>query len=165
MAEIDDRLLNVNQHGVLKIPTEIWLAMLFLLRYWVVSLFAVASILSNQSDALFLFGDTFSWAIFAAEGPCALAFWVCIHRSPEAAPWIRKLWPFARLLIASTALLHLLYLGWHLWTTAYWSRWPELFLASCSLIDITIVYALYASRYVATVFAEFPPAAKPGTAR
>ena len=31
MAQVDERLLDVNAHGVLRIPAEIWLALVFLI--------------------------------------------------------------------------------------------------------------------------------------
>ena len=69
---------------------------------------------------------------------------------------VRRLWPLARHLGAATAAMHLAYVAWYLWNSSYWLPWPELFLASCALIDIVIITSLYRSAHLQRVFSEFP---------
>lgn len=161
MARIDERLLDVNQHGVLRIPAEIWLALVFLVRHWVLMLL-VTVIARRSKDAYILFGSDFSWVVIAIEVPALLMAALCLRRVPQAGPLVRRLWPWARHLGAATAALHLVYVAWYLWQSSYWLPWPELFLASCALIDLVIIASLFRSPHLRQVFAEFPaPGADP----
>ena len=75
---------------------------------------------------------------------------------PDVRGLVRRLWPLARYLGAATAAMHLIYVAWYLWNSSYWLPWPELFLASCALIDMVIITSLYRSPHLKRVFAEFP---------
>lgn len=155
MAQVDERLLDVNAHGVLRIPAEIWLALVFLARHWVLTL-VVTVIARRSKEAYILFGADFSWVVLAIEVPALLMAALCLRRLPEAGAMVRRLWPLARHLGAATAAMHLAYVAWYLWNSSYWLPWPELFLASCALIDIVIITSLYRSPHLKRVFAEFP---------
>jgi hypothetical protein len=155
MARIDERLLDVNAHGVLRIPAEIWLALVFLARHWVLTL-VVTVIARRSKEAYILFGADFSWVVLAIEVPALLMVALCLRRLPEAGALVRRLWPLARHLGAATAVMHLVYVAWYLWNSSYWLPWPELFLASCALIDFVIIVSLYRSSHLQRVFAEFP---------
>lgn len=155
MAKLDERLLDVNEHGVLRIPAEIWLALVFLARHWVLAL-VVTVIARRSKEAYILFGADFSWVVLAIEVPALLMAVLCLRRLPVASTLVRRLWPLARYLGAATAAMHLIYVAWYLWNSSYWLPWPELFLASCALIDIAIIASLFRSPHLKRVFAEFP---------
>lgn len=155
MAQLDERLLDVNQHGVLRIPAEIWLALVFLARHWVLMLL-VTVIARRSKEAYILFGSDFSWIVIAIEVPALLMAVLCVRRVPQAGGLVRRLWPLARHLGAATAAMHLIYVTWYLWNSSYWLPWPELFLASCALIDLVIITSLFRSPHLKRVFAEFP---------
>ncbi len=155
MAQIDDRMLDVNQYGVLRIPAGVWLALLFLARHWLMGFVVLISSIMNRETLRVLGGD-FSWVTLAIELPAVFLLWLCTRRRPEAGRFVRWVWPFARYLAAGTALLHLGYVVWFLWHSSYWLPWPELFLASCALIDVAIITALFTSDHLKQVFSEFP---------
>lgn len=155
MAQLDERLLDVNQHGVLRIPMGVWLALLFLARHWLITFFVLISSIMNRETMKVLGGD-FSWVILAIELPAVFLLWLCTRRRPEAGQFVRAIWPWARHLAAGTALLHLAYVIWFLWSSTYWLPWPELFLASCALIDLVIILSFYRSGHLRQVFLEFP---------
>lgn len=156
MAELDDRFLNVNEHGVLRIPFGLWLSVLVLSRGWVVALFVMASLLSNQFDVLRLLGKDSFWITMLIEIPALAVLWLFSNRSPDAGPMVRGLWPKARLLMYATALGNLAYTAWYLWHSSYWLPWPELFMASCCLIDAAVCWGAHSSKYLREVFGEFP---------
>ncbi len=155
MAQIDDRMLDVNQHGVLRIPAAVWLALLFMARHWVLVLVVTVSARRNQ-EAVRLYGSDFNWWLLLLEVPALLLLWLCTRRRPEAGRFVRMLWPHARQLAMATALLHLGYVAWYLWQSSYWLPWPELYLASSALIDLAIVKSFYDSEHLKQVFREFP---------
>lgn len=155
MARIDDRMLDLNRHGVLRIPAAMWLALLFLARHWVLVLVVTVSARRNQ-EAIRLYGSDFNWWLLLAEAPALLVLWLCSRRRPEAGLVVRWLWPHVRLLASMTALFHIGYVGWYLWQSSYWLPWPELYLASSALIDLAIVGAFHNSGHLKQVFSEFP---------
>lgn len=165
MAQIDDRLLDVNQYGVLRIPAGVWLALIFMARHWLMVLVVTVSARRNR-DAVQLYGDDFSWWMLALELPALFLLWLCTRRQPDAGRFVRAVWPHARLIAALTAALHIGYVVWFLWNSSYWLPWPELYLASCALIDVAIIYGFYTSDHLRQVFSEFPasPATAPQTA-
>lgn len=157
MAQLDERLLDVNEHGVLRIPMGVWLALLFLARHWLITFVVLISSIMNRETMKVLGGD-FSWVTLAIELPAVFLLWLCTRRRTEAGQLVRAIWPWARHLAAGTALLHLAYVIWFLSDSTYWLPWPELFLASCALIDLAIIVGLYKSEHLKNVFGEFPRA-------
>jgi len=155
MARIDERLLDVNAHGVLRVPAELWLAVIFLMRHWVLMM-VVAVIARRSQEAFTLLGGDFGWAVLAIEVPAFVMALLLVRRRPEAGRLVRTLWPLARYLAALTAVLHIAYVVWYLLQSSYWLPWPELFLASSALIDVAIVAALFRSSHIRQVFEEFP---------
>lgn len=155
MAQIDDRSLDVNEHGVLRIPAELWLSILFLCRHWVLAL--VVTVSSGQSrDTIRLLGESFNWWVLLAELPALLFMALCFLRQPSAGSWVRHLWRHANKLGLLTIVLHLTYVAWFLSESSYWLPWPELFLVSCSLIDLAIGLSLSRSGHIQQVLKEFP---------
>jgi hypothetical protein len=158
MAAFDERFLDVNAHGVLRIPLELWLAGLVLARGWIVAMFTIASLLSNQKDVVRLLGGDIIWVNMLFGFPALVVLWVFAHRTPDASPRVRWLWPHTRTLLFATAWGNFAYLLWFLWQSRYWAPWPELFMASFFLIDLAICWGIYSSEYLRQVLREFPAA-------
>ncbi len=155
MAFIDDRLLDVDKHGSLRVPAVLWVGLAILCRYWilVVVVFATAR---RSPDVVRVLGDGFSWYFLLLEIPAILVLLAAARRLPEAGqPW-RWLWRNARVLIACAVLAHLGATAWLLWTADVWRRWPELFLASCNLFDLAVLTSVLRDDYYRRLFADFP---------
>lgn len=154
MAEIDERFLNVNRFGVLSIPGPLWIAIAFLGRHWLLLIVTLAS--RRSPEAIQMAGSSLSWVVLLLEFPVLVLSYAAFSRHPATGRLLRFVWSKGRFILASTALLNLGLLGWFLWHADVWRRWPELFLASCGLLDITIIYGIYTSDYIKQVFLEFP---------
>lgn len=155
LAKLDERFLNVNSDGILKIPNEMWLAIAFLCRHWLLALGVGVSAGVGQSGAL-LIGGGFNWWVLTIEIPSLLFATVCWLRQPQAGSLVRGVWRYVVVLPVATIIMHIGYVVWYLMQSSYWLPWPELFLVSCSLIDLTIGFALIRSGYWRSVLAEFP---------
>lgn len=155
MAFIDDRLLDVDKHGALRAPSVLWVALAVLCRYWilVVAVFVSAR---RAPDVVRVLGDGFSWYFLLLEIPAILVLLAMARRRHDAGEMWRWLWRNARLLITCAVLAHLGATGWLLWSADVWRRWPELFLASCNLIDLAILTSILRDDYYRQLFADFP---------
>jgi hypothetical protein len=154
MAEIDERFLNVNRYGVLSVPGPLWLAMAFLGRHWLLLIVALAS--RRSPEAVQMAGNSLSWVVLLLEFPVMLLAYAAFSRHPDTGGLIRFIWSKGRFILGMTATLNLVLLGWFLWNSEVWRRWPELFLASCGLLDVVIIYGIYTSGYIKQIFLEFP---------
>lgn len=154
MIEIDERLLLIDRHGALRVPGTLWLTLAFLARHWIVLVLMLASIRRSPEAAQWL--RDFSWMALALEVPIFALVFSAWRRRPEAGAVWRWVWAKGRWFIAGTAGLHLAYVAWHLATAMVWRRWPELFLASCALLDLAIVYAMAKDDYYRQLFADYP---------
>ncbi len=161
MAEMDERYLNVNRFGVLSIPGPLWLAMGFLGRHWILLIITLAS--RRSPDAIQLASSSLSAAVLLLESPVLILAYAGFSRHPSAGAVSRFVWRHGRAILAATAVINLGLLAWFLWHADVWRR-PELFLASCGLLDLAIVYGIYKSAYIKQVFAEFPAPAESGGA-
>jgi hypothetical protein len=159
MAEMDERYLNVNRFGVLSIPGPLWLAMAFLGRHWVLLVITLAS--RRSPDAIQLASSSLSAAVLLLEAPVLALAYAGFSRHPSAGAILRFIWRNGRAILAATAVINLGLLAWFLWHADVWRR-PELFLASCGLLDLAIVYGIYKSAYIKQVFMEFPAPAESG---
>lgn len=157
MAEIDERFLNVNRFGVLSIPGPLWLAMAFLGRHWILLIVTLAS--RRSPEAVQMAGSGLSWVVLVLEFPVLVLGYAAFSRYPATGRLLRFIWSKGRFILGLTAILNLGLLGWLLWHADVWRRWPELFLASCGLLDIAIIYGIYTSSYIRQVFLEFPKSA------
>jgi hypothetical protein len=90
------------------------------------------------------------------ELPALVLAVAALSRHPTTGGFLRWVWSKGIHILGMTALTNLGLLAWWLLTTKYWNRWPELFLASCSLLDLAVFVGSYSSRYIRTVFSEFP---------
>ena len=160
---MDSRFLDVNQHGVLRVPPLLWVALALLARYWVL-LIVVGVSMRRNSDAARLLSDGISWPLVLMELPAFVVAWVCGRRLPEASTAVRFIWRHGRLFMAATALANLVWTASFLAASVHWSPWPELLLASCSLLDVTIVLAMYTNPFFQQLFREFPPRPTEGAA-
>jgi hypothetical protein len=159
MAEMDERYLNVNRFNVLSIPGPLWLAMAFLGRHWVLLIITLAS--RKSPEAIQLASTSLSAAVLLLEAPVLILAYAGFSRHPSAGAMSRLVWRNGRAILAATAVVNLGLLGWFLWHADVWGR-PELFLASCGLLDVTIIYGMYTSAYIKQVFMEFPAPAESG---
>jgi hypothetical protein len=153
MAEMDERFLNVNRFGVLSVPGPLWLAMAFLGRHWVLLIITLAS--RRSPEAIQLASTSLSAIVLLLELPVLILAYAGFSRHPSAGVMLRTIWRNGRVILAATAVINLGLLAWFLWHSDVWRR-PELFLASCGLLDLTIVYGIYKSAFVKQVFMEFP---------
>lgn len=153
---------HVNGHGVLAVPATLWLGFALLARQWLLLMAVAVSQFRRQADTSLLLGDGgVPWFALAAQVPVLLLMLAAANRLPRAGAWARLLWRRGREIVALTALLNL---GWTvklLLASDYWSAWPELFMACCSLLDLAVVLAVYTTPYHRQMFAEFP--ARAGT--
>lgn len=152
MHEIDERLLLVDRHGALRVPGTLWLTLAFLARHWIVLVLAIVS----QSAGSVQWLRDISWTALLMELPVVALLFAMWRRRPEASRLWRWLWRCGQQLIVGTAGLHLAYVIWHLVTAPVWRRWPELFLASCALLDLVIIYVIVRDSYFRKLFADYP---------
>lgn len=152
---IDEHVLDVNEHGVLRIPAALWLALVLQCRHWVLGGILLLSARYSQ-NVWYLLTNDFGVFILSIEIPGLLSLIVCTQRQPKAGKIFRDLWHWVPYLAAFTCIAHLGYAAWYLWNSTYWLPWPELAIASVSLIDIVILLALFNNKYWLAVWREFP---------
>ena len=155
MAFIDDRLLDVDKHGTLRVPPVLWVALAVLCRYWILVVVVFASA-RRAPDVVRVLGDGFSWYFLLLEIPAILILLATARRRPEAGKLWRWLWHNGRMLIACAVFAHLGATAWLLWSADVWRRWPELFLASCNLFDLAVLTSVLRDPYYRQLFADFP---------
>ena len=152
----DSAYLDVDRHGVLRVPGTLWLGFSVLARYWLLVL-AVTVSARRSPDAVRLLGEGgYPWAWLVVQLPIVLLMFAGFQRTPTAGQWARVVWRLGRPIVALTALLNLGWTAHLLWQADGWALWPELFLASCVLIDLAIALAVLRDRYFAQLFSEFP---------
>lgn len=152
-----DLAFHVNRHGVLAVPTSLWLAFALLARQWLLLLAVAVSQFRGQTDTGLMLGDGgVPWFALAAQLPILLLMLAAANRLPTAGDWARLLWRHGREIVALTVVLNLVWTAKLLLASEYWNPWPELFLACCSLLDLAIVLAVYTTPYHRQMFAEFP---------
>lgn len=155
MAFIDDRLLDVDKHGALRAPSILWIALAVLCRYWILVVVVFVSA-RRAPDVVRVLGEGFSWYFLLLEIPAILVLLAATRRRPGAGALWRWLWRNARVLITCAVVAHLGATAWLLWSADVWRRWPELFLASCNLIDLAILASILRDGYYRQLFADFP---------
>lgn len=135
-------------------PAALWLAILFLARHWV--LLVLITVSARRSPQATMLLDGLSWWVLAIELPALALIWAAANRSPRGGGVARTLWAWGRPILALTAVVNIGIAAWVLYSARYWNPWPELFVASCALIDVAIVAGIYTSPGIRQVFAEFP---------
>lgn len=160
-----DAAFELDRHGVLRVPALLWVAFALMARHWVLLIIIGASARREGSSVLLLGDGGIPWVALSMEVPIVLLALAAFNRQPGAGAWARGLWKRGREIVALTAALNV---GWTanlLIKSDYWTPWPELFLASCSLIDVAIALSMYTTPYYRQLFDEFParPRAEPPT--
>lgn len=154
MAQLDERLLNVDSHGCVRIPGALWLAMAFLARYFII---AVGVVFSRSQDLMQVaFRNELVWVVLFLELPAVALMLAGANRDGTGARVWRAVWSYGRGSVTALVVLHVLYAAWMLWTSEVWHPWPELLLASCALLDIAIAYGVRTDPFFAQLFSEFP---------
>jgi hypothetical protein len=152
---MDSRFLDVNAHGVLRIPGPLWLAFALLARYWVLLVFVAVSARRDPA-AVVLLGGGINWWLMGLELPAVALAFVAGRRAPDAGDVVRFLWRHGRALMVFAAAINLMWTGMILWQSDYWTLWPELFLASCCVLDLAIVLSACTTPLLKQLFLEFP---------
>jgi hypothetical protein len=152
---MDDRWLDVDQHGVLRIPGVMWLGLILLVRHWAWFFVVLLSAQYGGGAAETLQWQGMWWPLLA-QLPVVALILVAGRRTPVAGILVRKLWRHGALLVAMTACLNLAWTIWSLAQANEWSPRPELVLACGSLLDLAIGWNLCLSEYTKQLFTEFP---------
>ena len=155
-GRVDESFLNVNRHGVLRVPAMLWIGFAVLARHWVLVLIVAASARRDPSVVTVLGEDGLPWTMLALQVPVVLVALAGARRRPEAGAVLRWLWRRGREIVALTALLNVSWTAHLLLESDYWLPWPELFLGSCALIDLAVALSLYSTPYLKQLFREFP---------
>lgn len=154
---LDERFLDVNAHGVLRVPGALWLGFAVLARHWVLMLLVAVSARRDPSIVRVLGESGIPWLMLGLQLPAVLVALAGVQRRPEAPAVWRWLWRFGRELILVTALANIAWTGHLLLESEYWLPWPELYLGSCALIDLTVAVSIYTTPLMRQLFREFPP--------
>ena len=155
MATIDERLLHVDRHGAISAPAALWLAMIFLCRYWIVVVVVIASA-RRSPDTIRLLGQDFAWFMLAIEVPVMLVIAIAGGRKPESGAFWRAVWKNGRGILIAVAVAHMAVAAFALAVTDTFRRWPELFIASCAVLDLAIIIGLSRDVFFRQLFADFP---------
>lgn len=152
---MDDFLLDVDRHGVLRVRGLLWVSLAILAREWVLVILALASARSGSSLAMFI-ENGIPWFGLAAAIPALLVAWAAGNRTPQAGKLPRAVWHQGKTLLLATTALNIALAAYRLTTAETWRLWPELMLGSWALLDLAIGYDLLTSRYYPHLFREFP---------
>jgi len=155
MAELDERYFNVNKDGSLRAPAAFWLALAFLARHVIVAA-VVLAMAKRSPDVVRVLGDSYPWFMLPLELPVIALMFACANRVANAGRALRWIWAHGRQIILLMTLVHLGVAGWVLGASDVWRTWPELFVASCALVDIAIALAVTKDDYFRQLFADFP---------
>lgn len=152
----DSAFLDTDRYGTLRIPSVLWLGFAFLARHWILVLVVLVSV-KRSRDSLLLFGEGGSpWQWLLMQMPVVALAFAGFRRTPTGGAWSRAIWKNGRAIVALTATLNLGWTAWLLYRAETWSRWPELYLASCVLIDLAIALSVIRDPFHQQLFIEFP---------
>ncbi|RYX80354.1 DUF2919 family protein [bacterium] len=147
---MDERLLDVDRYGVLRVPGLVWVSLIVLTRHWFLFFFMV---FTGQA----LVGEKGApWLPMLAQLPVVLLLLAGGRRMPEARPMIRQIWRMGPLLVSVTAVLNLAWMAWSLYVSDDWRLRPELMLVCFSVLDTLIAWSTFTSQHVRQIFTEFP---------
>lgn len=152
----DSAFLDVDRHGVLRIPGTLWIGFAVLARQWILVLVVLASVKRSRESVLLLGDAGFPWPWLAMQAPVVVLAFAGFFRVPTAGRWARTVWRSGRAIIVLTAMLNLGWTAWLLYGAQTWNRWPELFLSSCVLIDLAIALSVLRNPFMRQLFSEFP---------
>lgn len=154
---MDDRYLDVDQHGALRPPLSLWFCTAFLLRHWLLVLFVAVTSLRAPQQAQWAYAALTPLAL-AMEAPMGLLALAWTRRVPSAGRWIRSVWRRGREIITLTAGLHLVWAVSYLSGQPEWNPLPERLVAILALIELFIIAGVWRSPLYRQLFSEFPPA-------
>lgn len=147
----------VNRHGVLSIPGMLWLGFAIMARNWILLLLVGVSTMRKQGAVGLALGEGgVPWGALASQLPVLVLALAAANRLPQTGQWARWVWRMGRPILLVTALANLFWAARLLLESSSWSLWPELFLASLSLLDFAIVLAVFQHDYFRQMFQEFP---------
>jgi hypothetical protein len=158
--ELDERFFDIDEHGVLRIPTVLWLGLLIHIRHWLLMLLTLTSLAVGASDSLAMGKDLPGMWMAFIQVPSLLVLLTGAWRQPNAPRWVQGVWGVGHWLMGITALHNSIWVGWWLYSTPYWNRWPELYLASTALLDLAIAYWAITQPLPRKAFSEFPKPTK-----
>jgi hypothetical protein len=161
----DSAYLDVNDHGVLRVPGPLWLGFATLARYWLLMLVVAVSSQQSQQSALLLGHDGVPWVWLALQLPIVLLIVAGAQRVPTGGRWARLLWRNGRVIVTLTALLNLAWTARLLWLSDDWALWPELLLGSFVLIDLATTLTIWCDKFFGQLFREFPASHDGGTGK
>jgi hypothetical protein len=154
---MDSRFLDVNDHGVLRVPAWLWVALALLARYWVLLIVVAVSARRSQDAWLLIGPGNFSWVQLIMELPVLFLALAGARRVPKAGVLMRFCWRYGRELMALTVAANL---GWtvhYVVQSDFLMMWPHLFLACCCLLDAAVMLSVYTGEFPRQLFREFPP--------
>ena len=152
----DSAFLDVDRHGVLRVPGALWAGFAMLARQWILVFVVVVSARRSRESVLLLGDQGFPWAWLVMQAPIVILALAAFHRVPSAGAWARLIWRHGQAIVVLTAMLNLGWTAWLLYGADTWNRWPELFLASCVLIDLAVALAVTRNPVHRQLFREFP---------
>jgi hypothetical protein len=154
---------HVDRHGVLAVPAVFWVGLLILSRQWVLLLLVgLSSRRDGGQSAALVAGASVPWLALAGQTLALLVAAAAFCRMPSGGRWARWVWRHAPKLLLGVALLNALALLPQLGRWQSFALWPDLFLASCSLLDAAVVAAVFTAPYYRQMFQEFPAPAQSG---
>jgi hypothetical protein len=155
---MDERLLDVNEHGVLRVPGTMWLALFLLARHWFWVLFILIST-SSGGDSFALLNGGVPWIPMVFQLPALLLLLAGARRLPDVGLIPRWLWRRGQMLVLITASLNVSWTVSNLVNSQSWQPRPELVLVCFSILDVVIAWNWWSSSYLRQVMREFPVAA------
>jgi hypothetical protein len=138
----------------LKVPGTLWLTLAFLLRHL---LLLGITFLPTTGEEITVLRDLIRPEFLAADLLALPVAIVAARRRPQAANWMRRLWPFGRLLLTLSALLYLVLMGAGIATSgAPLVRSLTEGMMISALLNLAVIAYLWRSRLVGDLFREFP---------
>lgn len=156
---MDERLLDVDQHGILRVPGVMWVGMALLARHWFWVIFTLLSARRSGESMILLSGGV-PWWPMVVQFPAIVLLVAAGRRVPTAGPFVRNVWQRGYIIVAVTVLLNLCWTGWSLMNSQDWQPRPEMVLVFFSMLDLAIGWGFWSSRYIRQVWMEFPPHAE-----
>jgi len=155
MYNIDDRFLNVNSHGVLTIPAELYISMFLMIRYWLyfIALIITPDLSTNNSNSTL---EIEFFSILVPELTAALVIFSALSRHPSSGRIVRFIWRHGIKLLILPAAAHLIHIFIIFSKISYFKLFPELLIISFGILDVIIIYSLLTSKHTQQVFKEFP---------
>lgn len=152
---MDERLLDIDQYGVLRVPGMFWLGMAVLVRYWALMLAMLMS--GGQAGAILgVMGGKIPWLALAGEIFAMAAIVAAGNRQPEAGAAWRWLWRRAHVLVVITAACNVAWFAYSSTQSSWEFTRGQLAMAGFALLDVCMAWVFTRSAYFRQLFSEFP---------